>query len=540
MRTRSFRIKAVLFDFDGTLTRPGAIDFSLIRKAIGCPEKEPILEFICRIADPYTQSAARTTLNAHENAAAAASRPNAGAEELIPYLKSKNIAVGIISRNGMASIRRAFENFQRVSASDFDLMITRDDPVAPKPSADGILLAAHRFGVNPEELLVVGDFVFDIEAGKNAGALTAYLTNGKPAGLNAPESDFTVSDLMALKEIVRLGQPLPAGKLPNDLLGCFLELFEADDPAMILRPGVGEDVAAVDAGAAEVLVLKSDPITFATDSIGYYAVVVNANDIATSGAAPRWLLASLVFPCGTTPSRIRAVMWELQLVCRQWGITVCGGHTEISDAVSRPIVTGMLVGTVQKKHLIDKRNMASGDLVLFTKRVAVEGSAIIAREFAGKLHKLGIAADEIGYCRGLLSQLSVCEEAEIAARTAGVSAMHDVTEGGLATALLELSAAGRHRLHVDLDRIPYFSQTRRICRLLGIDPLGLIGSGSLLICCREDAGENLMTAIHSANIPVTCIGRVGEAGAGVDAVAAGRAATWPRFETDEITRLFNR
>ncbi len=116
--------------------------------------------------------------------------------------------------------------------------------------------------------------------------------------------------------------------------------------------------------------------------------------------------------------------------------------------------------------------------------------------------------------------------------------MHDVTEGGLATALEELSAAGGHRIRVNMEAIPVYPETRRICRLLGIDPLGLIGSGSLLICCAADSCANVTDRIRGAGIEVACIGEVLDRGRGIDALDGGRPAAWPRFEVDEITRLF--
>ena len=284
--------------------------------------------------------------------------------------------------------------------------------------------------------------------------------------------------------------------------------------------------------------LKSDPITFATDAIGHYAVLVNANDIATSGAVPRWLLTTLLFPPGTAASEILEVMNDLKTVAAQWGITLCGGHTEISDAVTRPVVTGMLAGEVARGDLIDKRHMRPGDSVLMTKRAAAEGTAIIAREFAGRLTRLGLAADVIDACKAFLADISVLAEAAIAGRTKGVSAMHDVTEGGVATALEELSIAGRHRIRIHLDRIPVFPQTRTVCRLLDLHPLGLIASGSLLICCRETAADCLQEKIRAAGIEATCIGRVMDGGRGVEALDKGRPANWPHFEVDEIARLF--
>ena len=171
------------------------------------------------------------------------------------------------------------------------------------------------------------------------------MVRARDAGFVRADDRFRVGDLPQLNRLIRMGVPLPAGKLPNDLLQELLDEFTFEDPALLINPGVGEDIAAVDVAQEEVLVLKSDPITFATDAIGHYAVLVNANDIATAGALPRWLLTTLLFPVGSTPSLISSIVSELREFCRTWGITLCGGHTEITDAVTRPVVCGMMAGT---------------------------------------------------------------------------------------------------------------------------------------------------------------------------------------------------
>ena len=145
---------------------------------------------------------------------------------------------------------------------------------------------------------------------------------------------------------------------------------------------------------------------------------------------------------------------------------------------------------------------------------------------------------DIETCKQFLSSISILEEAHIARDCSGVSAMHDITEGGLATALMELSIAGEHQIRVDMDRIPVFPQTQKMCRLLGIDPMGLIGSGSLLICSRKNETETLMDRIRDAGIDIARIGEVMEAGRGVEAVSKTGPAVWPSFEVDEITRLY--
>jgi hydrogenase maturation factor len=168
----------------------------------------------------------------------------------------------------------------------------------------------------------------------------------------------------------------------------------------------------------------------------------------------------------------------------------------------------------------------------------VEGTAIIAREFGDRLKSLGMNDSEITAGRQFLASISILTEAQIAAKSDHTSAMHDVTEGGLATALEELSIAGGHQIKINMDTIPIFAQTRKICQLLDINPLGLIGSGSLLICCRQAGCEDLMRVVSRAGIEITCIGEVLQPGRGIIAEKDKQPIPWPQFETDEITRLF--
>jgi len=531
-------IRAVLFDFDGTLTRPDSLDLSIIKHRIGCPVDAYLLEYIDSLGSPQLRRKALKEVDEFEREAAAKARPHDGAEELIGFLRDHDIRIGILTRNSRKAVQIALGNFRATGSRHFDQIITRDDPVNPKPSGDGVRLAARRLEVPAEEMLVVGDFPLDIEAGHRAGAITVWLRNQPDAPKPEIESDFVVTHLGQIKEIVRLGRPLPSGKLPNDLLQRFLDQYGFEDPSVIIKPGVGEDTAAVDLGGAEVLVLKSDPITFATDSAGEYAVVVNANDIATSGATPRWFLTTLMFPPGTSAATIDATMKELSAVCRRWNITLCGGHTEITDAVNRPVVTGMMTGTVKKHRLVDKRDLETGDRILLSKGVAVEGTAIIAREFGQRLMDLGVDQTVVDRCRNFLDSISILPEARIAASLDGISGMHDVTEGGLATALEELSIAGNHRLRIDLEKIPVYPETERICGLLNLDPLGLIGSGSLIVGCRPHASKPLQKQIRQCGVAVAEIGVVREEGSGIEAVRGSRRVPWPRFARDEITRLF--
>jgi len=202
------KFKAVLFDFDGTLTKPGALDFSVIKKTIGCPADQPVLEFIEGLADPDQQEKARAILERFEISAAMNSEPNPGAEELILYLRSNNLRIGIISRNSLQSIHQTLKNFKHIGSADFDLIISRDEPVKPKPSGDGILLAAKKMRVDVSSLLMVGDYVFDVQSGKSAGAVTVFLDNrpeSQSKTIDSDYSDYVISELEELKKIVRSG-----------------------------------------------------------------------------------------------------------------------------------------------------------------------------------------------------------------------------------------------------------------------------------------------------------------------------------------------
>ena len=538
-RYRPFRARAVLFDFDGTLTDPGDLDWPALKARLGCPLDQPVLEFIESLSDDGRRQAANSELDRFETLGAGASRPANHAEHTVKKLREEGFKVGILTRNSRAAVERSLENFHSLTEADFDLIITRDTPVPIKPSPRGVELFAEKMDVPVSDVLVVGDFRLDIEAGAAAGAVTVLLDHGLSEAPFTISPDFRIGSLHQLMAIIRLGIPITGGKLPNDLLEVFLADVEIEDPSVIIAPGVGQDTAAVDIEKQQILILKSDPITFVSEAIGDFAVLVNANDIVTSGARPRWFLTTLLFPTGTTPAFIRHIMRELQEVCRRWGITLCGGHTEVTDAVARPVVTGTLIGTVTRDRLIDKQNMRPGDAVLLTKGVAVEGTAIIAREFSEKLQSMGMSAEAIQKAAAFLERIGVIEEARIAADHSGTSAMHDVTEGGLATALYEISCAGKHRIRIHVDRISVFPETDAICRLLRLHPLGLIGSGSLIICCREAGVDDLLKRLRQSGIETACIGQVIAAGRGIEALDNGKPAHWPAFDADELTRLFS-
>ncbi|MGD9383606.1 MAG: HAD family hydrolase [Desulfobacterales bacterium] len=207
MITKSLCINAVLFDFDGTLTKPGALDFPLLKKTIGCPFHLPVLEFIDSLPTSLDKEETISLLERFETEAAENSEPNDGAESLIRYLRSERLGMGIITRNRLSSIERALQNFENITISCFDVIISRNTPVKPKPSGDGIRLAAQKLNLDVKKVLMVGDYIFDIQAGKSAGCLTAFLDYGTASVDVKIDSDFTISHLEGIKKIAGLGHP---------------------------------------------------------------------------------------------------------------------------------------------------------------------------------------------------------------------------------------------------------------------------------------------------------------------------------------------
>jgi hydrogenase maturation factor len=327
---------------------------------------------------------------------------------------------------------------------------------------------------------------------------------------------------------------LQPGKLPPRLLVRLLRFRGAPDRRVVVGPRCGEDAAVVALGRLR-LVLKSDPVTFTAIEVGWYAVQVNANDVAVMGARPCWFQPTILLPPGTPRARVARIMREIDAACRGLGIAVTGGHTEVTDAVSRPIVAGDMQGLLVGPRIIGAAGARAGDLVLMTKAAGLEGTAILATERAAPLARR-LSGAVVRAARALRRRpgISVVPDAMIAARL-DASAMHDPTEGGIRAALYEIAYASSHRLAIDLDRVPVLPETERICRHFGIDPLGLIGSGALLTTIRPGRAKRLLDAWKRRGIQGAVIGRV-ERGRGVRALRGGRRVRFPWIAQDEIVK----
>jgi hydrogenase expression/formation protein HypE len=333
---------------------------------------------------------------------------------------------------------------------------------------------------------------------------------------------------------------LPLGKLPGDLLQGILDKHAPRDSRVVVGPRVGEDAAVIDIGD-RFLVATSDPITFATDELGWYAIHVNANDIVVRGATPRWFLATLLLPGDATDEAgVRALFDQLAEACEDADVALVGGHTEITHGLDRPIVAGTMLGEVDKDKLVTTSGARVGDAIVLTKGVPLEGAAIIAREKENELRERGVSPATIRRAKGFLRApgISVRPEAEIACELARVHAMHDPTEGGIATALHELADAAGVGLRIDRDRIMVLPEGQRLCDAFGLDPLGTIASGALVMTLDPADAGVVIHALARESIDCHFIGQVVDRAQGRMLVEGTKSWPLPIFPQDEITRLF--
>jgi hydrogenase maturation factor len=328
---------------------------------------------------------------------------------------------------------------------------------------------------------------------------------------------------------------LSLGKLPPALLSSLIRHRGAADAAVVVGPAFGEDAAVIDLGS-HYLVLKSDPVTFTTSEVGWYAVHVNANDVAVMGARPRWFQPTIILPPRSQARVALEIARDIHRAARSLGIAVTGGHTEVSEAVRQPIVAGDMQGVVARGRLILSSGARPGCVLIMTKWAGIEGTSIIARQHPQAARRtLGQTARERAVRFHHRPGISVVRDSTIAARHRA-SALHDPTEGGVAAGLYEMTAASRCRFVVDLDEIPVHPYTRDLCAHFGLDPLGLIGSGALLAAVRSESVSTMLRALKAHRIPARVIGRVVR-GRGVEARRAGRRVRFRWSECDELTKL---
>ena len=334
---------------------------------------------------------------------------------------------------------------------------------------------------------------------------------------------------------------MKTGKLPARLLARLLERSVRRDPRVLVGPAIGEDAAVIRLSADRALVAKADPVTFATDLIGWYAVHVNANDVACMGARPAWFLATILLPEGAPQRLAEEIFAQVESACGDLDVTLVGGHTEITHGLSRPIVAGAMLAEADPERIVRNADGREGDHMVLSKGIAIEGTALLARDAAPALRARGVSAAILERARHLLFEpgISVVKEALLAHNTVPVHAMHDPTEGGLATALHELATASGRGVELRRDDVPVLPETAAICQAANLEPLGLLASGALLMAVAEKDCQELSTALAADGVPAVCIGRLAPVEEGAIMVERGTRRALPRFSRDELARFFD-
>ena len=297
------------------------------------------------------------------------------------------------------------------------------------------------------------------------------------------------------------------GKVPENVLerSVFKQLHTKRSE-VVMGAGIGEDCAAVKLAEDEIFVLSTDPITGTAKDIGKLAIQITVNDLASSGAEPVGVLLTILLPPDAKESHLKKIMEQMEEACAAAKVQIMGGHTEVTAVVNQPVVTVCGVGKVKEGKLVLTSGAKPGMDIVVTKWVGIEGTSIIAKEKEEEL-KTRFSASFIDKAKDLDVYLSVLSEAAVAVNS-GVSAMHDITEGGIFGALWEMAEASGIGLDIDVKKIPIRQETIEICEFYGINPYRLISSGSMLMATVD--GNKLVRELEKAGINAVVIGKATE------------------------------
>ena len=322
---------------------------------------------------------------------------------------------------------------------------------------------------------------------------------------------------------------MKAGKLPIPVLDFLLKKYTIKNKNVVAGPQIGMDATVIKWGDT-FLVAKTDPITFTSLELGEYLVNINANDIACMGGSPKYFLVTLLLPEKNVKKKdVEKIFRELSASCKRLGISLCGGHTEITRTVSRPVAIGAMLGEIKDKKRVYTPSCREWDEVVLVKGIAIEGTAILAREKGKELEKK-FGPFFLNRALRYLNDpgISVLREAEAAWQGAKVKAMHDPTEQGLSSGLYELSRRLNMGIKIDRDKILVLPECEKICAYFKINPLGLISSGALLVVVKKGEGKKLIGAYKRKWINAAIIGHL---------TKKRWLHGFPFFKRDEITKV---
>ncbi len=322
------------------------------------------------------------------------------------------------------------------------------------------------------------------------------------------------------------------GKLPPDVLWDRVLSKLPLDESVVLGPKVGEDAAVIDLGDS-YLVVHPDPVTGGGELAGLLSVYVATNDIATRGVMPKWIVSVILLREGASYSELDEVVDQIVRASREVGVSVVGGHTEVTTDLNFNIVVTTAFGYARKgERILSTRDTKPGDAIVMTKAAALEGTAILATEF---LDKLSLERSTLERAKSFIREISVVKEAMISRKYA--NAMHDPTEGGLLGGVQEMALSSGNGFLIYEDKIPIRKETLLICEILKVDPLKLISSGSLLISVPQDKVEILLKELKEEGINSAVIGRFTDDGVMRVVRKGGREEKIDEIIEDELWRL---
>jgi hydrogenase expression/formation protein HypE len=333
---------------------------------------------------------------------------------------------------------------------------------------------------------------------------------------------------------------LPPGKIPVDILKeVVFKNLGAERKEVTVGPQAGIDGAVLDLGEKSIVV-SMDPITGAVERIGWLAVNVNANDIATFGVEPAFLFSCMLLPEGADKSLVEAISSQMGAAAKELGVAIVGGHCESTPGLANPIVVCCIMGITKKDGYVTAGGAKKGDKLILTKSAGIEGTAILATDREKELRKT-LSAAVLEKAKDFWSQISVVKDALTACRTGGVHAMHDPTEGGVAGGIHEIADASSLGVRISEGAISVQPETAEICRHFKIDPLQLISSGALLISAEPQSADEIVKNLKLEGIQASVIGEFLEnMNTRVLIRKNGEQTVLPRPESDNLWKALMR
>jgi hydrogenase maturation factor len=330
---------------------------------------------------------------------------------------------------------------------------------------------------------------------------------------------------------------LPTGKIPQDILKqVVFKRLGIHSERVLQGPCVGEDAAVIEMGD-RVIVVATDPITGAVRNLGWLAVHINANDVASTGAQPLWFLCVTLLPEGNDEALLNVLMEQIHTACIDIGVALVGGHTETTPGLDRPILIGFMIGEASKEDYITTGGASPGDVVILTKGAGIEGTAILAEDLVWVLEDK-IEASVIQAAQQMVKRISVVPEAMRAVALGGVHSLHDPTEGGLLNGVWEMAEAAGVGVEIYEAKVSIAPETKAVCEVLSVDPLKLMGSGALLIILERRKVEKLLSLLSEIEVEASVIGVIKHPEEGRVLVKAnGSRVELEAVDQDEVYRV---